>query len=59
MRQLAQLGMEPENAWQVLLDEKGQLIWVDSDETVTRQPARNGWQRVMDGFFKILPASQF
>jgi putative cardiolipin synthase len=26
---------------------------------VTRQPARNAWQRFMDGFFRILPKDQF
>jgi putative cardiolipin synthase len=49
----------PENAWQVLLDEEGELYWTNSDETVTRQPARGWWQRVQDAFFVILPESQF
>ena len=48
----------PENAWRVMLDGQGRLIWVNSDETVTRQPARNAWQRVMDWLFRILPESQ-
>ena len=56
---LADRDMAPENAWRVLLDGEGRLIWVNSEETVTRQPARNAWQRVMDWFFKILPKSQF
>ena len=55
---LAQRDMDPANAWRVLLDEQGDLVWTNSDETVTRQPARNGWQRVMDWFFRILPKSQ-
>jgi len=59
MLRLAERDMAPENAWQVKLDEKGKLIWVNNDETVTRQPARNIWQRFMDGFFRILPKSQF
>jgi len=25
-----------------MLDEHGDLVWTNSDETVTRQPARNG-----------------
>ena len=58
MIRLAERDMAPENAWQVKLDEKGDLIWVNSDETVTHQPARNFWQRIMDGLFKILPKSQ-
>ena len=59
MQRLADRDMAPENAWRVLLDGEGRLIWVNSEETVTRQPARNAWQRVMDWFFKILPKSQF
>ena len=51
--------MAPENAWQVLLDEDGRLYWVNSDETVTRQPARGGSQRVMDAIFGIFPKEQF
>ena len=49
----------PENAWQVRLDDDGKLYWVNSDETVTRQPARSWWQRVQDAFFVLLPVSQF
>ena len=56
---LAERDMAPENAWQVTLDGQGKLVWVNSDETVTRQPARNAWQRFMDGFFRILPKEQF
>ena len=49
----------PENAWQVQLDEDGELFWASSDETTTRQPARGWWQRVQDSFFVLLPVSQF
>lgn len=59
MIRLAERDMAPQNAWQVKLDENGDLIWVNSDETVSRQPARNTWQRFMNGVFKILPKSQF
>jgi putative cardiolipin synthase len=59
MTKLANRNMGLENAWQVKLDDQGKLIWVNSEETVTRQPARNAWQRFMDGFFKIFPESQF
>jgi len=58
MSRLAERDMAPENAWRVKLDDQGKLIWINSDETVTRQPARNAWQRFMDGFFRILPKSQ-
>jgi putative cardiolipin synthase len=49
----------PENAWQVLLDDDGDLFWKNSDQTVTRQPARSTWQRVQDVLFMALPVSQF
>jgi putative cardiolipin synthase len=50
--------MHPDNAWQVLLDDKGKLYWVNSDETVHRQPARGGSQRVMNKIFKVIPKEQ-
>ena len=50
--------MAPENAWQVLLDDKGKPYWVNSEETVYKQPARSGSQRVMDAIFRILPKEQ-
>ena len=48
--------MLPENAWQVLMDEEGDLYWVNSDERVDKQPARSSGQRVMDKIMKIVPA---
>jgi putative cardiolipin synthase len=51
--------MSPENAWQVLLDEKGKPYWVNSDETVYRQPARSGSQRIMNKIFKVVPKEQY
>ena len=51
--------MEPENAWHVLLDEKGKPYWVNSDETVYKQPARSGSQRIMDQIFKVVPKDQY
>jgi putative cardiolipin synthase len=59
MARLVERDTAPENAWRVTLDAAGKLAWTNSDETVTRQPARNFWQRIADGFFKLLPASQF
>jgi len=51
--------MLPENAWRVLLDEKGKPYWVNSDETVYKQPARSGSQRIMDQIFKVVPKDQY
>jgi len=51
--------MNPTNAWQVLLNEKGKLYWVNSDETVDKQPARDLNQRIMDQIFKMFPKEQY
>jgi putative cardiolipin synthase len=51
--------MQPENAWQVLLDDDGKPYWVNSEETVYKQPARGTSQRIMDKIFKIVPKEQF
>ncbi len=57
-RELARLieqDTRGENSWAVRLDEDGDLVWESADERVTRQPARNGWQRVEDGLLGLLP----
>jgi len=51
--------MQPENAWQVFLDEDGKPYWVNSDETVYKQPARGTSQRIMDKIFKVVPKEQY
>jgi putative cardiolipin synthase len=56
---LIERDMQPENSWQVQLDDAGKLKWVSSDAVVTRQPARNWWQRVQDVFFMMFPASLY
>jgi putative cardiolipin synthase len=58
MLRLAERDMAPENAWQVTVGPDGKVVWTNDRETVRRQPARNAWQRFMDGFFRILPKSQ-
>ena len=52
-------NMQGTNSWQVKLDDKGKPFWVNSDETVTQQPARDGMQRVMNEIFKVGPAEQY
>ncbi len=51
--------MSPENAWQVLLNDEGKPYWVNSDETLDKQPARDGTQRVMNVIFKMFPKEQY
>ena len=45
----------PDNAWRVYLNEDNNLRWESSAGTVSRQPARSGWQRVADFFLRLLP----
>jgi putative cardiolipin synthase len=59
LAQVMERDMRPENAWQVLLDDKGKLYWINSDETVHKQPARDGGQRIMDKIFKVVPKEQY
>ena len=55
LAKLIERDMQPANAWRVELDAEGDLRWVDDQETVTWQPARNWWQRVEDVFFMMFP----
>jgi putative cardiolipin synthase len=59
LAQMTERLMEPDNSWQVKLDDKGKLMWESGAGTVKRQPARNFWQRVQDVFFKIFPKEYF
>ena len=59
LAQVMERDMRPENAWQVLLDDKGKLYWINSDETLHKQPARDGGQRIMDKIFKVVPKEQY
>jgi putative cardiolipin synthase len=59
LAQVMERDMRPENAWQVLLNDDGKPYWVNSDETVDTQPARDGTQRVMDLIFEVIPKEQY
>jgi putative cardiolipin synthase len=45
----------PGNAWNLRLDEDGQVLWISGDEVLTAQPARSVFQRLEDWFFSHLP----
>jgi putative cardiolipin synthase len=49
------LDTSPANSWEVDLNDKNQIIWRNDVGTVSRQPARNGWQRFQDLFFMLFP----
>ncbi len=54
-----QRNMSGENSWRVGLDDDGALYWENSDERLTRQPARNSMQRVMNVLMKLGPRDQY
>ena len=43
----------------VTLDEEGEPIWTNSDETVDSQPSRGFMQDVMNVIFKVVPKEQY
>lgn len=43
------------NSWEVSLNENDQIIWSNDTESVSRQPARSGWQRFQDLFYMLFP----
>jgi putative cardiolipin synthase len=46
-------SLEPENSWQVLLDDKHRLVWKSGDRVTRKEPARTFWQRFQSGFFGL------
>lgn len=59
LAQLIERDIGPENSWQVTLTADGRLRWSNDSETVSRQPARNWWQRVEDLFFMMAPREYY
>jgi putative cardiolipin synthase len=57
--ELIERDIRPENSWQVELDHDDRLRWVNDEEVVTRQPARNWWQRVQDVIFRAVPKEYY
>ena len=43
------------NAWELQLDDNGDVIWISDDEVLTRQPAASTLQRIEDWLFAHLP----
>ena len=50
--------MAPENAWQVVLNDAGEMRWVSVDGKLTAQPYQNFWRRIQNGLFGLLPVEQ-
>ncbi len=59
LAQIMDRDMASENAWFVSLDSDGRVTWTDGGEVLTRQPARNFWQRVEDVFFMAFPGELY
>jgi putative cardiolipin synthase len=51
--------MSGANAWHVQVDEEGNLSWTNDSETLSKQPARDGMQRVMNVIMKVGPKDQY
>jgi putative cardiolipin synthase len=56
---LMERDMRPENAWRLSLNSRGRVEWTAEGQTLTRQPARSGWQRLEDLIFMLLPKSLY
>jgi putative cardiolipin synthase len=48
-----ELALEPENSWQVLLDDKDRLFWKSGEMVIRKEPARTFWQRFQSAFFGL------
>jgi cardiolipin synthase C len=59
LARLIERDLQPANSWRIEIDDKGGLVWINDRETVTRQPARNFWQRVEDVIFMMAPRSLY
>jgi putative cardiolipin synthase len=55
VRELIMRDMAPENAWAVAMDDEGWLTWTSERGTLTRQPARDFKQRVVEFFLNLIP----
>jgi putative cardiolipin synthase len=55
LAKLIERELLPANSWRVEIDDTGRVVWINDRETVTRQPARSGWQRIEDVIFMAFP----
>jgi len=59
LAELIERDMQPTNSWRVELNDDGELRWINNEKTVSRQPARNWWQRVEDFFLMAVPKEYY
>lgn len=58
LAELLERDLQPENSWQVTLDENGREKWTNSDETVDRQPAMGFKQRFIEFLINLVPGAK-
>jgi hypothetical protein len=51
--------MNPSNSWRVSLTDDHSLQWQSDAGTLSRQPARDFTQRLLNLFFKLFPQSLY
>ncbi|HEY9118102.1 MAG TPA: phospholipase D family protein [Marinobacter sp.] len=51
--------MEPENSWEVTLDENGETQWRSAEETYESEPAVGWWRRAQSRFLSWLPIEKY
>jgi cardiolipin synthase C len=59
MAEIIERNMTGANSWQVTLTDDGEVLWTNNEESIDRQPARDGMQRVMNLLMKLGPKDQF
>ena len=59
MARIIERDMSGENAWHVQMDEDGDIFWQNSEKNLTRQPARNSKQRIMNVLMKLGPRDRY
>jgi putative cardiolipin synthase len=55
VRESITMDFEEGNAWRLLQDEDGGIIWVSGETILRSQPSASTFRRIEDWFFSILP----
>ncbi len=59
LARLMERDMEPENSWQIFIDEDGDEYWKSSKGIETSQPVRGFGQRIENVIFKMFPKEYY
>ncbi|MEP5763329.1 MAG: phospholipase D family protein [Halieaceae bacterium] len=51
-------AMAADNAWQLQMNDTGELSWESADGTLTSQPSQSFWRRFQNGIFSLFPVEQ-